>query len=85
MARETLTKEEFLKRWSEMEAEKERKKREERVFMAACKEKKCKNCDNSFYRFFPTTDNFSEPLEICGCRFKASLVNPEGPICKEFG
>ena len=87
MARETLTRDELCKKWHEMEKERkerERKEEEERRLRASLKEKKCKNCDHSFYNFFPATDNFPESLEICGCKFKASLVNPQGPICKEF-
>ena len=45
--------------------------------------KKCKNCGNSFYRKFNSTQNFPESAEFCGCKIKCRMVDPEG-CCEAF-
>lgn len=85
MARKTLTREELLKAWAEME-KKERLSKGEVIVPAEnapvmgtlLRKELCKYCANSFYRNFDATENFPTPAEYCGCRVKQSLVDPNG-------
>lgn len=84
MARKTMTREQLLAAWAEMEKEERSKKgeklapKEPTPIGTLLREEKCKNCKAAFYRSFPATDNFPSSAKFCGCRMKQSLVDPNG-------
>lgn len=79
MPRRILSREELL-------AEFKRREQEQKAMqqcIRSSKERICKNCKRSWYREIPPTGSFTDVAEYCGCRLKASLVDPSGS-CENF-
>lgn len=83
MSKKRLTGEELLEEWKRREQKNLKKYEEDLKKRLNSVSKECKNCECSWYRYIPPTGSFSEASEYCGCRKKASLVNPHG-CCEEF-
>ena len=79
MARRILSRDELLEEFRRRE--KEQKDLQDAII--ASKKRICKNCKKSWYREIPPTGSFTEATEYCGCRLKASLVDPSGS-CENF-